>query len=158
MFGIGFFELLLICVISLLILGPTRLPQFITTVEELFIKSRNGINRLKQEFYSEGFEKREERKKVCEEKMYLARLGLSVSITDIIDAGVPKSIPRFPTQLELPLAWKAHVIREPSSEVSVQCTNPMRYQLSTKKKWKILLEWEDSAGIRTMALIWLGEN
>ena len=62
MFGIGFFELLLICVISLLILGPTRLPQFITMVEELIIKSRNGINRLKQEFYSEGFEKREKEK------------------------------------------------------------------------------------------------
>ena len=62
MFGIGFFELLLICVISLLILGPTRLPQFITTVEELFTKGRNGINRLKQEFYSEGFEKKEKDK------------------------------------------------------------------------------------------------
>ena len=62
MFGIGFFELLLICVISLLILGPTRLPQFITTIEELFIKGRNGINRLKQEFYSEGFEKHEKDK------------------------------------------------------------------------------------------------
>ena len=62
MFGIGFFELLLICVISLLILGPARLPQFITSVEELFIKGRNGINRLKQEFYSEGFEKREKEK------------------------------------------------------------------------------------------------
>ena len=62
MFGIGFFELLLICVISLLILGPTRLPQFITTEEELFIKGRNGINRLKQEFYSEGFEKQEKDK------------------------------------------------------------------------------------------------
>ena len=62
MFGIGFFELLLICVISLLILGPARLPQFITTVEELFIKGRNGINRLKQEFYSEGFEKQEKDK------------------------------------------------------------------------------------------------
>ena len=62
MFGIGFFELLLICVISLLILGPNRLPQFITTVEELFIKGRNGINRLKQEFYSEGFEKQEKDK------------------------------------------------------------------------------------------------
>ena len=62
MFGIGFFELLLICVISLLILGPTRLPQFITTLEELIIKARKGINRLKQEFYSEGFEKQEKDK------------------------------------------------------------------------------------------------
>jgi sec-independent protein translocase protein TatB len=62
MFGIGFFELLIICVISLLVLGPSRLPQFITSLEELFVKSRNSINRFKQEFYSEGFEKKEKEK------------------------------------------------------------------------------------------------
>ena len=59
MFGIGFFELLIICVISLLVLGPARLPQFITSLEEFFLRARNGINRLKQEFYSEGFDKKE---------------------------------------------------------------------------------------------------
>ncbi|MEC7273881.1 MAG: hypothetical protein VXU48_01400, partial [Verrucomicrobiota bacterium] len=61
------------------------------------------------------------------EKLRLAREGVFMSLNELISAGVCLSTPHVPIQLELPLAWKAHVIREPSSEVSVQCTNPMRY-------------------------------
>ena len=64
MFGIGFFELLIICTIALIVLGPKRLPQFITTVEEIIRKIRSGTSKIKQEFYSEGIsdqEKEDER-------------------------------------------------------------------------------------------------
>ena len=56
MFDIGFFEILIICFISLVILGPSRLPAFITSVEEIFLKLKSGFRKLKQELYSEGFE------------------------------------------------------------------------------------------------------
>ena len=56
MFDIGFFEILIICLISLVILGPSRLPAFITSVEEIFLKLKSGFRKLKQELYSEGFE------------------------------------------------------------------------------------------------------
>ena len=59
MFGIGFFELLIICTIALIVLGPKRLPQFITTVEEIIRKIRSGTSKIKQEFYSEGFSDQE---------------------------------------------------------------------------------------------------
>lgn len=59
MFGIGFFELLIICTIALIVLGPKRLPQFITTVEEVIHKIRSATNKVKQEFYSEGFSEKE---------------------------------------------------------------------------------------------------
>ena len=64
MFGIGFFELLIICTIALIVLGPKRLPQFITTVEEIIRKIRSVASKIKQEFYSEGIsdqEKEDER-------------------------------------------------------------------------------------------------
>ena len=56
MFDIGFFEILIICFISLVILGPSRLPAFITSVEQIFLKLKSGFRKLKQELYSEGFE------------------------------------------------------------------------------------------------------
>ena len=52
MFGIGFFELLIICTIALIVLGPKRLPQFITSVEEIIRKIRSGASKVKQEFYT----------------------------------------------------------------------------------------------------------
>ena len=71
----------------------------------------------------------EERKKVLAEKLRLSREGIYMHLSEIVAAGVPLSTPRVPIQLELPLVWKVHVIREPLSEESVQCTNPMRFQL-----------------------------
>ena len=55
MFDIGFFEILIICLISLIILGPKRLPSFLTSLEELYLKTKSGL-KLKQELYSEGFD------------------------------------------------------------------------------------------------------
>ena len=61
--------------------------------------------------------------------------GVFMSLNEIVSAG---SVPEYPScpdtagvaaRVESPC-----VIREPSSKVSEQCTNPMRYQLSTKKK------------------------
>ena len=61
MFDIGFFEILLIGVVTLLILGPKRLPKFLTTLEEffkIFRSKTSAISReIKQEIYSEDYQK-----------------------------------------------------------------------------------------------------
>jgi sec-independent protein translocase protein TatB len=66
MFDIGFFEILLIGVIALLILGPKRLPGFLTKLEEYvkLIRSKGASisQEIKQEIYSEDFENKEKNK------------------------------------------------------------------------------------------------
>ena len=48
MFDIGFFEILLIGVIALLILGPKRLPGFLTKLEEYNSEIKNLKKEIKQ--------------------------------------------------------------------------------------------------------------
>mgnify|MGYP001433028054 FL=1 len=66
MFDIGFFEILLIGIIALLILGPKRLPGFLTKLEEYvkLIRSKGASisQEIKQEIYSEDFENKEKNK------------------------------------------------------------------------------------------------
>jgi sec-independent protein translocase protein TatB len=66
MFDIGFFEILLIGIIALLILGPKRLPGFLTKLEEYIklIRSKGASisQEIKQEIYSEDFENKEKNK------------------------------------------------------------------------------------------------
>ncbi|MFL2734371.1 MAG: Sec-independent protein translocase protein TatB [Gammaproteobacteria bacterium] len=66
MFDIGFFEILLIGIIALLILGPKRLPGFLTKLEEYvkLIRSKGTSisQEIKQEIYSEDFENKEKNK------------------------------------------------------------------------------------------------
>ena len=66
MLDIGFFEILLIGIIALLILGPKRLPGFLTKLEEYvkLIRSKGASisQEIKQEIYSEDFENKEKNK------------------------------------------------------------------------------------------------
>ena len=66
MFDIGFFEILLIVIISLLILGPKRLPGFLNKLEEyvklIRSKSSSISQEIKQEIYSENFQNNKENK------------------------------------------------------------------------------------------------
>ena len=66
MFDIGFFEILLIGIIALLILCPKRLPGFLTKLEEYvkLIRSKGTSisQEIKQEIYSEDFENKEKNK------------------------------------------------------------------------------------------------
>ena len=66
MFDIGFFEILLIGIIALLILGPKRLQGFLTKLEEYIklIRSKGASisQEIKQEIYSEDFENKEKNK------------------------------------------------------------------------------------------------
>ena len=48
MFDIGFFEILLIGIIALLILGPKRLPGFLTKLEEYNSEIKNLKKEIKQ--------------------------------------------------------------------------------------------------------------
>ena len=49
MFDIGFFEILLIGIIALLILGPKRLPGFLTKLEEYVKLIRSKSSSISQE-------------------------------------------------------------------------------------------------------------
>ena len=49
MFSIGFFELFIISIIALVILGPERLPQFIRWVEETIKSCRASFNKTSKE-------------------------------------------------------------------------------------------------------------
>ena len=49
MFSIGFFELFIISIIALVILGPERLPQFIRWVEETINSIRASFNKTSKE-------------------------------------------------------------------------------------------------------------
>ena len=49
MFSIGFFELFIISIIALVILGPERLPQFIRWVEETIKSFRASFNKTSKE-------------------------------------------------------------------------------------------------------------
>lgn len=49
MFSIGFFELFIISIIALVILGPERLPQFIRLVEETIKSIRASFNKASKE-------------------------------------------------------------------------------------------------------------
>jgi sec-independent protein translocase protein TatB len=49
MFSIGFFELFIISIIALVILGPERLPLFIRWVEETIKSIRASFNKTSKE-------------------------------------------------------------------------------------------------------------
>tara|TARA_Y100001970_G_C13898824_1_gene682507 strand:+ start:52 stop:285 length:234 start_codon:yes stop_codon:yes gene_type:complete len=49
MFDIGFFELLLILLVSLVVLGPKRLPETVKSFSRSLLWLKNQANRTKQE-------------------------------------------------------------------------------------------------------------
>ncbi|MEM9313495.1 MAG: Sec-independent protein translocase protein TatB, partial [Pseudomonadota bacterium] len=53
MFDIGFAELLIIAVVSLLVIGPERLPSAIRTGSVWLNRFRRGFNEIKQEVQQE---------------------------------------------------------------------------------------------------------
>ena len=75
-----------------------------------------------------------ERKKVLEEKLRLAKLGVYMDLSDIVSAGVPMTTLHVPIQLELPLEWTRHATPEHLLKVLEPCTNQMQSQLSMKKR------------------------
>ena len=53
MFDIGFAELLIIAVVSLLVIGPERLPETVRTVSAWLARLRRGYNDIKREVQQE---------------------------------------------------------------------------------------------------------
>ena len=53
MFEIGLGELLLVCIVALLVLGPERLPEAIRTTTRLLHQLRTGFTNLKREIERE---------------------------------------------------------------------------------------------------------
>ena len=62
MFDIGFFELLLIFVMALLILGPERLPRVARTVGHWMGRARSSFNNLRYELEREAMNEEMRRK------------------------------------------------------------------------------------------------
>ncbi|MCB1692059.1 MAG: twin-arginine translocase subunit TatB [Pseudomonadales bacterium] len=53
MFDIGFPELLLVCIVSLLVIGPEKLPETVRTVALWVGRIRRGLANIKQEIENE---------------------------------------------------------------------------------------------------------
>ena len=49
MFDIGFFELLLVLLVGLVVLGPNRLPEAIKSISRSLLWIKKQVNRSKQE-------------------------------------------------------------------------------------------------------------
>ncbi|MDF1628792.1 MAG: Sec-independent protein translocase protein TatB [Alcanivoracaceae bacterium] len=69
MFDIGFFELLVVFVIGLLVLGPERLPKVVRAVGQWTGRAKATLNNLKHEMEREAYneEMKERFKKQLEE-------------------------------------------------------------------------------------------
>lgn len=50
MFGIGFFELLVIAVVALVFVGPKKLPDFMKTAGRFFVQMRRTANDVRSTF------------------------------------------------------------------------------------------------------------
>lgn len=65
MFGIGFPELVVICIVALLVLGPERLPEVARGVARWVVEIRRAADELKKELGAEEIQKgREEIERV----------------------------------------------------------------------------------------------
>ena len=69
MFDVGFFELMLIGVVALLVVGPERLPKLARTAGKWLGKGKQMINSVKADIAQEM--KAEELKKILEEQQQL---------------------------------------------------------------------------------------
>jgi len=69
MFDVGFFELMLIGVVALLVVGPERLPQLARTAGKWLGKGKQMINSVKADIAQEM--KAEELKKILEQQQQL---------------------------------------------------------------------------------------
>ena len=52
MFGIGFLEICVICIVGLIFIGPKKLPEVITQLGKLFVQLRRMSNEVKSSFDS----------------------------------------------------------------------------------------------------------
>lgn len=50
MFGIGFFELVIIAIVALIFVGPTKLPEFMKTAGKFFVQMRRTANDVRSTF------------------------------------------------------------------------------------------------------------
>ncbi|WP_083399144.1 Sec-independent protein translocase protein TatB [Oceanisphaera psychrotolerans] len=83
MFDIGFWELVVISVVGLLVLGPERLPVAIRTVSRLFRTVRNTANAVKTELAQEL--KMEELHRDLKKAEQLGMQNLSPELQESID-------------------------------------------------------------------------
>ena len=80
MFDIGFFELVLIAIVVLVIVGPERMPGFARKAGRMLGKFKRALSDVKQEINNEI--------KADELKEILDRQAKIPGIDDIIDTGI----------------------------------------------------------------------
>ncbi|MEQ3620336.1 MAG: Sec-independent protein translocase protein TatB [Marinobacter sp.] len=69
MFDFGFMEILLICVIALVVLGPEKLPGLVRTLGQWVGRGRAVMNQMQQQLESEArnLDMKERREKIQQE-------------------------------------------------------------------------------------------
>ncbi|MEQ3724916.1 Sec-independent protein translocase protein TatB [Alcanivorax sp.] len=69
MFDFGFMEIMLICVIALVVLGPEKLPALVRTVGQWIGRGRAVMNQMQQQLESEArnLDMKERREKIQQE-------------------------------------------------------------------------------------------
>lgn len=63
MFGIGFFELVVIAIVAIIFVGPERLPEFMRKAGRLFVQARRISNEVKSTFNQAIYDVEEEIRK-----------------------------------------------------------------------------------------------
>ena len=104
MFDIGFLELLLIGIISLIVLGPERLPKAARTVGIWVGKAKKGLNSIKHEIdrelkVQELREQLEEQKLKLQEQAGLSSLKDSLSEVQEVMSDTQKTLSETKTAL-----------------------------------------------------------
>jgi len=79
MFDFGFMEILLICVIALVVLGPEKLPGLVRTLGQWVGRGRAVMNQMQQQLESEArnLDMKERREKIQQELALLPQKNIA---------------------------------------------------------------------------------
>lgn len=99
MFDVGFSELLMVALVSLLVIGPERLPKAARLAGFWFGKTRNMIAAVKAEIHAEL--QTEELRQIFNEQLKMQELENIVQETNDTVHSIKTSIEQIPDQLTL---------------------------------------------------------
>ncbi|MBT5231511.1 MAG: twin-arginine translocase subunit TatB [Methylococcales bacterium] len=82
MFDVGFFELLLIAIVALLVIGPERMPAFARTAGKWVGRAKRAVNDVKTEISKEI--KADELKEIIKKQAQVPNIEDIIEFDDII--------------------------------------------------------------------------